>query len=106
MSAAQTPEILIPEPPPDDTLFLQRAVKEAVHELGHTCGLGALPQPQVHYVLLQYPARLRRERPGVLRRLQRECESRNMLVTWSAVADDRIQKEPGRPETHARIDTV
>src|SRR5512136_2327680 len=26
--------------PPDDALFLQRAVKEAVHELGHTCRLG------------------------------------------------------------------
>jgi archaemetzincin len=26
--------------PPDDTLFLDRAAKEAVHELGHTFGLG------------------------------------------------------------------
>ena len=32
--------------PPDDTLFRQRAVKEAVHELGHTCGLGRCHDPR------------------------------------------------------------
>jgi archaemetzincin len=28
---------------PDPELFLQRAAKEAIHELGHTCGLGHCP---------------------------------------------------------------
>ena len=32
--------------PPDDTLFLQPAVKEAVHELGHTYGLGHCRDPR------------------------------------------------------------
>lgn len=32
--------------PPDDNLFLQRAVKEAVHELGHTWGLGHCRDPR------------------------------------------------------------
>jgi archaemetzincin len=31
--------------PPDDALFRERAVKEAVHELGHTHGLGHCPDP-------------------------------------------------------------
>jgi len=32
--------------PPDDTLFLERAVKEAVHELGHTYGPGHCRNPR------------------------------------------------------------
>jgi len=31
--------------PADETLFEERAVKEAVHELGHTRGLGHCPDP-------------------------------------------------------------
>lgn len=31
--------------PPNDALFRERAVKEAVHELGHTYGLGHCPDP-------------------------------------------------------------
>ncbi|HDN79108.1 MAG TPA: hypothetical protein ENG33_01425 [Chloroflexi bacterium] len=31
--------------PEDEDLFLERAVKEAVHELGHTYGLGHCPDP-------------------------------------------------------------
>ncbi|MGD8568257.1 MAG: archaemetzincin family Zn-dependent metalloprotease [Gammaproteobacteria bacterium] len=30
----------------DDTLFLERAVKESVHELGHTFGLGHCDKPE------------------------------------------------------------
>lgn len=32
--------------PPDKNLFLQRSVKEAVHELGHTFGMGHCPDPR------------------------------------------------------------
>jgi len=31
--------------PEDETLFLERTVKEAVHEIGHTYGLGHCPDP-------------------------------------------------------------
>jgi archaemetzincin len=31
---------------PDGELFLERTVKEAVHELGHTFGLGHCPEPK------------------------------------------------------------
>jgi archaemetzincin len=31
---------------PDPGLFLLRAVKEAIHETGHTCGLGHCPDPR------------------------------------------------------------
>ena len=31
--------------PADDSLFRQRTLKEAVHELGHTCALGHCPDP-------------------------------------------------------------
>ncbi|MBN2100195.1 MAG: hypothetical protein JW753_11430 [Dehalococcoidia bacterium] len=31
--------------PSAGTLFLQRAVKETVHELGHACGLGHCRKP-------------------------------------------------------------
>jgi len=31
---------------PDQDLFLQRAAKEAIHEAGHTCGLGHCTDPQ------------------------------------------------------------
>ncbi len=32
--------------PPNETLFFERALKEAVHELGHTYGLGHCPDPR------------------------------------------------------------
>jgi len=37
--------------PPDEALFYQRALKEAVHELGHTYGLRHCPDPAcvMHY---------------------------------------------------------
>jgi len=31
---------------PDQDLFLLRAAKEAIHETGHTCGLGHCPDPR------------------------------------------------------------
>ena len=31
---------------PDRDLFLLRAAKEAIHETGHTCGLGHCPDPR------------------------------------------------------------
>ncbi len=31
---------------PDKELFLLRSAKEAIHELGHTCGLGHCPDPR------------------------------------------------------------
>lgn len=63
--------------PPGDALFLQRAVKEAVHELGHTYGLGHCRDPRCVMFFSNTLHDTDLKGPGVLRRLQSEGEPRN-----------------------------
>jgi archaemetzincin len=51
--------------PPDKKLFFLRAVKEAVHEIGHTYGLGHCPDPRcvMHFSNSLYDTDVKSYRP-------------------------------------------